>query len=275
MIKALNIPETRFEFGKNWRRFLSVLDDEKIKVAENSIKDSLKITSLKGLSFQDAGSGSGLFSLAAYRLGADKVFSFDYDPESVACTRELKKRYFVDSENWIINQGSVLDEQYLDDLPSFDVVYSWGVLHHTGAMWQAMGNLIKKVNEKGYFFISIYNDQGRTSRFWCWVKWLYNYLPNFLRWPLTTLCLMGCWGPMILSDLMRGQPFKSWREYGKKRGMSPWHDVVDWVGGYPFEVAKPEEVFEFCCQHGFVLKKLLTKGGGLGGNQFVFVNNKK
>ena len=65
MIKALNIPETRFEFGKNWRRFLSVLDDEKIKVAENSIKDSLKITSLKGLSFLDAGSGSGLFSLAA------------------------------------------------------------------------------------------------------------------------------------------------------------------------------------------------------------------
>ena len=60
-----------------------------------------------------------------------------------------------------------------------------------------------------------------------------------------------------------------------RNGMSPWHDVVDWVGGYPFEVAKPEEVFEFCCQHGFVLKKLLTKGGGLGGNQFVFVNNKK
>ena len=152
MNKKYKAPEPRFEFGENWQRFLSVLDDEKIKEAEDSIKDSLKISSLKGRSFLDAGSGSGLFSLAAYRLGADKVFSFDFDPKSVACTRELKKKYSSDPDNWVVEQGSVLDKQYLDDFPLFDVVYSWGVLHHTGAMWQAMDKVSEKVAEGGYLF---------------------------------------------------------------------------------------------------------------------------
>lgn len=271
MSEEKKVSESRFEFGENWQRFLSVLDDEKIKVAENSIKDSLKMSSLKGLSFLDAGSGSGLFSLAACRLGADKVFSFDYDPKSVACTRELKKRYFMDLDNWVVEQGSVLDEQYLESLPLFDIVYSWGVLHHTGAMWQAMDKLLNKVAEKGYFLISIYNDQGRASRFWSGVKRLYNSLPKGWRWPLTISCLIWFWGPTSVYDLLRGQPFRCWREYWKNRGMSPWHDVVDWVGGYPFEVARPEAIFEFCFQRGFVLVKLLTMAGGSGCNQYVFL----
>ncbi len=271
MNKKYEAPELRFEFGENWQRFLSVLDDEKIKEAENSIKDSLKISSLKGRSFLDAGSGSGLFSLAACRLGADKVFSFDYDPKSVACTRELKNRYFPDSNNWIVEQGSILDEEYLNGLPSFDVVYSWGVLHHTGAMWRAMDKLAEKVEEGGYLFISIYNNQGRASIFWTWVKRLYNRQPQVLRWPLLITCFIYFWVPRSIYDLLRGQPFKGWRKYGEKnRGMSPWYDVVDWIGGYPFEVAKPEEVFEFLSQRGLVLKKLLTMAGGHGCNQFVF-----
>ncbi len=263
--------ESRFEFGENWQRFLSVLDDEKIREAEKSLKDSLKISSLKGRSFLDAGSGSGLFSLAACRLGADKVFSFDYDPKSVACTLELKKKYFPDSDNWIVERGSILDEQYLQGLPSFDVVYSWGVLHHTGAMWQAMDKLAEKVEDGGYLYISIYNDQGRASKIWTGVKWFYNKLPELMRWPLQIACLIWFWVPQSFYDLLRGQPFKSWREYGKNRGMSPWHDVVDWVGGYPFEVARPEQVFEFLGQRGFALEKLVTMAGGHGCNQFVFL----
>jgi 2-polyprenyl-6-hydroxyphenyl methylase/3-demethylubiquinone-9 3-methyltransferase len=52
--------------------------------------------------------------------------------------------------------------------------------------------------------------------------------------------------------------------------MSPWRDVVDWVGGYPFEVARPEEIFEFFKSKGLVLGKFKTCGGGHGCNEFVF-----
>ena len=88
----------RFEFGKNWGRFLAVLNDERISEAEASLKSMLKVEGLTGKSFLDIGSGSGLFSLAARRLGA-RVHSFDYDPQSVACTAELKRRYFEGDEN--------------------------------------------------------------------------------------------------------------------------------------------------------------------------------
>jgi 2-polyprenyl-6-hydroxyphenyl methylase/3-demethylubiquinone-9 3-methyltransferase len=53
--------------------------------------------------------------------------------------------------------------------------------------------------------------------------------------------------------------------------MSVWYDLVDWVGGYPFEVAKPEEVFDFYRKRGFELSRLKTSGGGLGCNEFVFI----
>jgi len=97
----------RFEFGKNWQRFLSVLNDERIAEAEKSLRAMLETESLSGKSFLDVGSGSGLFSLAAMRLGAARVHSFDYDPQSVACTRELKRRYFPDAHHWTIEEGSV------------------------------------------------------------------------------------------------------------------------------------------------------------------------
>src|SRR2546427_5644386 len=171
----------RFEFGKNWSRFLDVLDDERIARAEESLKQMLEVADLDGRSFLDIGSGSGLISLAARRLGA-RVHSFDYDPQSVACTGELKRRYFLDDGNWVVEEGSVLDQDYLACLGVFDVVYSWGVLHHTGAMWRALENVVPLVKERGQLFISIYNDQGGPSARWRRVKRTYNALPETLRW---------------------------------------------------------------------------------------------
>ena len=129
----------RFEFGKNWSRFLSLLNDERIAAAQNSLKHMLGVEDLRGKSFLDIGSGSGLFSLVARRLGA-RVHSFDYDPHSVACTKELRRRYFPGDAEWTVEGGSALDADYLKSLGEFDVVYSWGVLHHTGQMWQALDN---------------------------------------------------------------------------------------------------------------------------------------
>ena len=259
----------RFEFGANWAWFLEVLNDDRIAEAERSLGEMLGATTLSGESFLDIGSGSGLFSLAARRMGA-RVYSFDYDPQSVGCTQELRRRYFPDDSGWTVERGSALDEAYLGSLGRFDVVYSWGVLHHTGSMWKALANAALPVKAGGKLFIAIYNDQGTASRRWTKVKKLYNELPRPLRflvvWPSF---LVLNWRSMI-KDLLRGRPFQSIREYGKERGMSFSRDLIDWVGGYPFEVATPEQIFDFYRARGFSLTRLRTCGGSLGCNEFVF-----
>jgi SAM-dependent methyltransferase len=261
--------EQRFDFGANWTRFLRVLDNDRIRRAEESLCRMLRRESLEGLSFIDIGSGSGLFSLAAARLGASRIRSFDYDPRSVACTKELKNRFFPDHLNWIIDQGSVLDQEFLATLGSFDVVYSWGVLHHTGAMWQSMNNILTLVADGGQLYIAIYNDQGLLSRGWRNIKRTYNLLPPSLRGGFVALI----WAPIeiiaMCSQIAMGHlPWNHWTDSGS-RGMSYWHDVIDWMGGYPFEVAKPAEVLEFYSHRGFISEQVMTKRG-IGCNEFVF-----
>src|SRR5690349_12253090 len=131
----------RFEFGKNWTSFLNTVNESHVLKAEESLKQMLGLETLSGLSFLDAGCGSGLFSLAAVRLGA-RVHSFDFDPSSVACTRELKRRYAPNADNWVVETGNVLEPEYLAGLGKFDIIYSWGVLHHTGNMHQALENVV-------------------------------------------------------------------------------------------------------------------------------------
>jgi 2-polyprenyl-6-hydroxyphenyl methylase/3-demethylubiquinone-9 3-methyltransferase len=259
----------RFEFGKNWVRFLAVLNDDHIEEAKISLKKMLNVESLAGKMFLDVGSGSGLFSLAARMLGAT-VYSFDYDPQSVECTKELKQRYFAEDKDWIVVRGSVLDKEYLSNLGQYDVVYSWGVLHHTGAMWEALDNITPLVASGGQLFIAIYNNQGRASKRWLTIKKFYNALPPSMRFLILIPCAIRLQLPTMIRDLLSGQPLLTWREYSKNRGMSPLYDIVDWVGGYPFEVAKPEEIFNFYRDNGFYLQQLKTCAGGLGCNQFVF-----
>jgi 2-polyprenyl-3-methyl-5-hydroxy-6-metoxy-1,4-benzoquinol methylase len=251
----------RFRFGANWARFLTTMSEARVAAAEASLREMLGVQTLAGKRFLDIGSGSGLFSLAARRLGA-QVHSLDYDPMSVACASELKRRYFADDAAWTIEEASVLDSARMRALGTHDVVYSWGVLHHTGRMYLAFENVVPLVAPGGSLFIAIYNDQGATTRYWTAVKRLYNanvlgrvamtavhapYLAG-LRWAVRALTHRGA----------------------VERGMTVWYDMFDWLGGYPFEVARPEEVFRFFYDRGFVLEQLRTCGGRMGCNEFVF-----
>lgn len=252
--------EIRFGFGQNWSRYLSVLTESRVSEAESSIVEMLGGASIEGLSVLDIGSGSGLFSLAARNMGA-KVTAFDYDQNSVACTQRVRETYRRDDKDWNISQGSILDKKFMSGLGKYDLVYSWGVLHHTGEMWTALDNAIGCVEERGRLLIALYNDQGWISRYWTVVKRIYNsgMIGKVLMILMHSPYLLGA---RYLSRLFSGRKLE--------RGMSLWYDMLDWLGGYPFEVAKPVEVIDHVQRKGFSLVKSRLCGTRHGCNEFLF-----
>lgn len=265
-----NCAVSRFGFGRNWQSYLGVLTDSHVTEAEASLSAMVGAGRIAGATFADVGSGSGLFSLAALRLGASRVHSFDYDTDSVACTTALRHRLAPSAPNWSIERGSILDRDYVFRLGQFDIVYSWGVLHHTGAMWEALEDVIPLVKPHGVLFIAIYNDQGIWSHVWRFVKRVFNAgEAGRLLVTAAFVPYFGCRG--VVADLVRlRNPIARYREYRRTRGMSIWHDWIDWLGGYPFEVATPDAIVNFYHRRGFSLEKVITCGGGWGCNQFVF-----
>jgi 2-polyprenyl-6-hydroxyphenyl methylase/3-demethylubiquinone-9 3-methyltransferase len=261
----------RFQFGRNWTSFLKHLNGARIAEAQRNLTEFLGEGALVGKTFLDIGSGSGLSSLAARRLGAI-VTSFDFDPQCVACTKELKSRFLAGDRQWTVEQGTILDKEYCDGLGQFDIVYSWGVLHHTGAMWQAMQNVKFLVKPGGLLFIAIYNDCGAVSRWWHHRKRRYNALPRMLR----PLYVIWIWIPVELRLVLGALRAEGLRAYSREvrranslRGMSRLHDIVDWVGGYPYEYATVEAITDFYGRDDFEPVKV-RENRSYGCHQLVF-----
>lgn len=264
----MSADETRFQFGKNWKAFLDVLDDDRIRSAQDSLSRMLGSVDLTGKTFLDIGSGSGLMSLAAYRMGAT-VESFDYDVDSVECTRYLRERYAPGTDRWTVLQGSVLDPGFMQSRGTHDIVYSWGVLHHTGDMWRAMELASERVAAGGLLYIAIYNDQGDWSRRWWRIKKAYCE-SRIARGAIIGTAIPYWVLRSMAADLFwLRHPLRRYRDYRGNRGMSVMHDWLDWLGGFPFEVARPQEILDFLLHRGFHLVRLTTAGGSVGCNEFV------
>jgi 2-polyprenyl-6-hydroxyphenyl methylase/3-demethylubiquinone-9 3-methyltransferase len=265
--------ETRYGFGANWRSFVATaLNDARVANAVESVQRFLSLDTLRGRTFLDIGCGSGLFSLAAHLLEAERVVSFDYDPDSVAACRTLRERQGADESRWRVIQGSVLDPVFMASVEPADVVYSWGVLHHTGHMWKAVEAAGGRVAPSGLFAISIYNKVGRIpdrSSMWWKIKRFYNRAPS----PVQRLMELGYASNHVATRLVTlRNPFTSMADAtGEgRRGMEFWHDARDWLGGFPYEYASPGEVFRFVRDTlGFELLDLETREGNAC-NDFLF-----
>lgn len=255
--------EVRFNFGHNWTLFSKDVTEPLIEQSMENLKRLMQESDMSGKNFLDVGAGSGIHSLAARKLGA-QVFSFDYDLKSVKCTQDFKDKYFPGDKHWFITQGSILDEMFVKQLGIFDIVYSWGVMHHSGNMQLAFQNVAHLVKPGGKLVIAIYNDQGLLSDYWKLIKMIYckSALARFIL-------------PLVYWPYFVGfRKVNRWlRNKNNGRGMSLYYDLLDWLGGYPFEVAKPEAVETIFTQLGFQLIDKNLVGNRQGCNEFVFTKN--
>lgn len=239
------VDDRRFSFGQNWEEFFQRhFNEERVHIARQHIVDFLMLPDLKGKTFLDVGCGSGLSSLAAWDAGVSRLVSFDIDPRSVSTTERIRQHRGA-PESWTVLNGSILDRRFLATLEPADIVYAWGVLHHTGEMWTAIRNAAGFVGPGGLFYIALYLTTPATP-YWIRVKKQYNAAGRARkRW--MEFCYIA--RRLLLARLVRLQnPFAFLRQYHKRRGMDYLTDVRDWLGGYPYEDASIGEIVRFAYQ---------------------------
>lgn len=247
-----------FSFGKNWENFIRVnFSEDRIEISRKHILEFLGFDDLKGKYFLDIGCGSGIHSLAALKANAKKIVSFDVDPYSVETTKKVREMHGNPSQ-WEVLHGSILDVDFISQLDPADIVYSWGVLHHTGALWQAMRSAAALLKEGGLFYIAIY-EKTAQSDYWIKIKKRYNRSSAFVK----RLMELGyVWNSFFKTISPKGirASIDYIKNYKRSRGMEFWTDVKDWLGGWPYEPATLEEVCGFC-EKELGLEKIKIKTG--------------
>jgi 2-polyprenyl-6-hydroxyphenyl methylase/3-demethylubiquinone-9 3-methyltransferase len=245
---------THFRFGENWQSFQARVDEAGIAEAVRGLEKL--VSDLSGKRFLDVGCGSGLSMLAALQLGASSVVGTDMDPDSVAASRNLLSRS-ARGKDWQVLERSVLDMGGAE-LGTFDVVYSWGVLHHTADMWTALAKAGLLVKSNGLLVVALYHKTPLCT-FWRKEKRFYTHAHPWQQKMIRIIYK----GAFLLRLFTIGQtPRRYVAEYHMGRGMDWHHDVHDWLGGYPYESTLPREVVPKLREAGFVVEKIFERRVG-------------
>lgn len=248
----------RFAFGANWSDYARQIDERHIEEAVHGLQRMLGERDLKGMRFLDIGSGSGVHAVAALRLGAAQVHAIDFDPKSVEATKQTLER-FCKGQAWTAARDSVFDLNPSTD-GRYDVVYSWGVLHHTGDIVRAIATAASMVKPGGEFLVALYRKTPACGFWRAEKRWYSSAGPRAQR--VARAVYMGL---RDLDLILAGKsPRKMREEYFHSRGMSQEHDVHDWMGGYPYESISPADVNKLIGSYGFKLREQWTQRQRLG-----------
>lgn len=261
----------RFAFGRNWEKYVrKSFSEERLEIARRHLLGFLGEQGLAGKRVLDIGCGSGLHSLAAIRSGAKEVVSFDYDARSVAATLILRQME-GNPAHWRVSRGSVLDPAFMERLGQFDIVYAWGVLHHTGDLWQAVRQASSRMAPQGRFYVALYTAgvSHPSDEFWLDVKRRYNRS----GW-LGKKGIEAWYVARHVTGMMRSgiNPLTQILSYRRARGMSYFTDVRDWVGGWPMQFSSIEEVTDFARALGLERMNIKT---GEANTEYLFAHAKR
>jgi 2-polyprenyl-3-methyl-5-hydroxy-6-metoxy-1,4-benzoquinol methylase len=258
-----------FDFGKNWVSYAKKgLTPDRFAAAQNEMKLLMADIPLAGKSFLDIGFGQGLSLFAAQEAGA-QVCGCDSNPLCGDALRVTASKIGA-TPDFPVVIGSILSEQTCDSLRAlspaadrlFDIVLAWGVLHHTGNLAKAFAHAVSLTRKNGYLIVALYNRHW-SSPAWNIVKHCYCASPSIIQ------RLMVGIGAIIIAAakllVTRQNPFK------QQRGMSFSHNVVDWIGGYPYEYASIDEVIAMGARQGCTCSKVVKAQVPTGCNEFIFI----
>lgn len=254
--------ENHFDFGKNWREYSQKINEDRLRIAELSLTKFFHKEGIKGKTFIDIGCGSGLFSIAALRQGCKNLLAIDIDPICVSITKNNIKKYW-NEPNWHCKVKSVFDLDK-NEIGEFDLVYSWGVLHHTGSMLEAIESASQLIDKEGKMLLGLY-QKTILCPFWVLEKKIYHRSSSSTQKMIRELFYKLF---SFLSLFQYRHINKIIHKHKQKRGMDYFCDLHDWLGGYPYESISPKSFNDFISTIGLKIQKqsICNEGFGLTGS---------
>jgi ubiquinone/menaquinone biosynthesis C-methylase UbiE len=152
------------ESSKYSKEYFDEIEEHRYTV-EPEIFSFAQFTRFHGQKILEVGTGAGTDFLQWVRAGA-KAYGIDATSEGIQHLRQRLEVYDLEAEEVKVADCESLP--YPDN--SFDLVYSWGVIHHSPNTPQALREIIRVCRPGGICKVMVYHRHSLLSYFF-WVKY--------------------------------------------------------------------------------------------------------